>query len=187
MREYLESFNLLTEEEIKTALNLTKSKSLKKGDFFIREGKTTNEVAFIVSGIFRSFYHSSSGDEVTYCFTFENSFMTAYSSFITENPTSENIQAISDAELLLIPKSAIKELENNSMNWLKLLKHLAEQEFVKMEQRIFLLQKENSEKRYRDLLNNHPEYLKQIPLNYLASYLGVSQRHLSRIRGTISN
>jgi len=51
-----------------------------------------------------------------------------------------------------------------------------------MEKRIFLLQKESAETKYQDLLKHHPEYLNLIPLNYLASYLGITQRHLSRIR-----
>jgi CRP-like cAMP-binding protein len=56
-----------------------------------------------------------------------------------------------------------------------------------MEKRIFLLQKESAEKRYEDLLTNQPTYLPLIPLNYLSSYLGITQRHLSRIRKSLSN
>ncbi|MEO0334198.1 MAG: Crp/Fnr family transcriptional regulator, partial [Bacteroidota bacterium] len=85
------------------------------------------------------------------------------------------------------PKEKIVALEKSSTNWLWLFKHLAEQEYIKMEKRIFLLQQESAEKRYEDLLKNRPNYLHTIPLNYLASYLGISQRHLSRIRRSILN
>ena len=79
MEEYLASFNLLTAQEIHHFSSLTSYKKFNKGDFFIQEGNTCKEVAFIASGIFRSFYHSTAGEEVTYCFLSENSFITAYS------------------------------------------------------------------------------------------------------------
>lgn len=77
-------------------------------------------------------------------------------------------------------------LEDYYPNWIKFFKNVAELEYVNLEKRLFLLQRESAEKRYQDLLENQPEYLKLIPLHYLASYLGVTQRHLSRIRKNLS-
>jgi len=187
LKTHLQSFNLLSPEEIDHLYSLTNTRKIKKGDFFIQEGRICREVAFVASGFFRSFYYSSKGEEITYCFRFSPSFMTAYSSFITGLPTEENFQALADAELLVIPKTAINRLENSGMNWLKLFKHLAEREYVEMERRVFLLQKESAEKKYQDLMTNNPHFLQAIPLNYLASYLGITQRHLSRIRSSYSN
>jgi CRP-like cAMP-binding protein len=187
MRDYLEKFDILTKDEIDLFEKKVARKKLKKGDFFIKEGRTCIEVGFVTSGLFRSFYHSSSGEEVTYCFTFSNSFVSAYSSFLSQNKTVENIQALTDIEILTISRNEILKLEQSSTNWLKFFKLIAEQEYIKMEKRIFLLQKETAEKRYRDLLTNQPEFLQLIPLNFLSSYLGITQRHLSRIRKSISN
>ena len=187
MRNYLKSFNILSNDEIDLFERKVTYKKLEKGDFFIQEGKTCKEVAFVISGLFRSFYYSSSEEEVTYCFTFSNSFVSAYSSFLSQTKTAENIQALADIELLIISRDEILKLENSSTNWLKFFKFIAEQEYIKMEKRIFILQKENAKKRYEDLLNNQPEFLQLIPLNYLSSYLGITQRHLSRIRKSISN
>ena len=187
MRNYLQTFNILTENEIDDFESKARKRKLKKGDFFINAGRISNEVGFVVSGLFRSFYYSSSEEEVTYCFTFSNSFVSAYSSFLSQTKTIENIQALTDIELLTISREEILKLENSSTNWLKFFKLIAEQEYMKMEKRIFLLQKESAEKRYKDLLINQPEYLQSIPLNFLSSYLGITQRHLSRIRKTITN
>ncbi|MCM5662136.1 Crp/Fnr family transcriptional regulator [Galbibacter mesophilus] len=186
MRNFLAAFGFLTEDEIDEFEKKGVAKTLKKGHFFIKEGQVCNEVGFIISGLFRSFYHSSSEEEVTYCFSFSNSFVTAYSSFITGNKTVENIQALTDVEIVTISKEEILKLEQSSANWIKFSKVIAEQEYVKMEKRIFMLQKETAENRYRNLLTNHPEYLQLIPLNFLSSYLGITQRHLSRIRKSIS-
>ncbi|REE07811.1 CRP-like cAMP-binding protein [Winogradskyella pacifica] len=187
MRSYLETFNVLTANEIDLFEKKVVLKKLNKGEFFIKEGQTCKEVGFVTSGLFRSFYHSSSEEEVTYCFTFSNSFVSAYSSFLSQNKTVENIQALTDIEILTISRNEILKLEQSSTNWLRFFKLIAEQEYIKMEKRIFLLQKETAEKRYRDLLINQPEFLQLIPLNLLSSYLGITQRHLSRIRKSISN
>lgn len=187
MRDYLETFDILTTDEIDFFEKKVVLKKLKKDDFYIKEGQTCKEVGFVTSGLFRSFYHSSIEEEVTYCFTFSNSFVSAYSSFLSQNKTVENIQALTDIEMLTISRNEILKLEQSSTNWLKFFKLIAEQEYIKMEKRIFLLQKETAEKRYRDLLMNQPEFLQLIPLNFLSSYLGITQRHLSRIRKSISN
>ncbi len=185
MREYLQSFNILTANEIDDFEKLVTHKVLKKGDYFIQEATIAKEVSFVSNGLLRSFYYNSNGEEVTYCFTFSNSFITAYSSFLSQQKTMENIQALTDVELYSVSREQILMLEKNSVNWLRLFKFLSEQEYIKMEKRIFLLQKETAEKRYEDLLKNKSNYLQHIPLNYLASYLGITQRHLSRIRKAI--
>jgi len=182
MENYLKSFNILTDEEIALFSKKVKYKQIKKGEFFIKEGRTCQEAAFIIDGALRSFYYSSTGEEITYCFTFANTFLSAYSSFLSQEKTAENIQALTDVELYTISREEIMEMQESSTNWLKLFKFIAENEYIKMEKRIFLLQKENAEKRYQDLVKNQPELLQQIPLNYLSSYLGITQRHLSRIR-----
>lgn len=186
IKNYLELYNILSDDEIEIFIQKTTKRNLKKQDYFIREGETCKEVAFVLSGIFRSFYISHKGEEITYCITFQDNLMTAYSSFITGQSTVENIQAITDVELLIIPKGTIDELVLKSPNWVKFLKIVAEQQYIELEKRIFQLQKNNALIRYSDLLNNQPEYIQNIPLQYLASYLGITQRHLSRIRKEIS-
>jgi len=186
MKQYLQSFHIFHTDEIETLLKLSKQKTINKMDYFIREGDVCKEVAFVLSGTLRSFYISTKIEEITYCITFPNNLLTAYSSFITGQPTEENIQAITTVELLVISKSEIDKLAQHSTNWVKFSKIIAEQQYIELEKRIFQLQKNNALKRYTDLLNNQPEYIQQIPLQYLASYLGITQRHLSRIRKEIS-
>ena len=154
LKKHLASYNILTEEEIDNFINLVNYKKLNKGDFFIQEGNTCKEVAFIASGIFRSFYHSSDEKEATYCLLSENSFVTAYSSFISQTKTNENIQALTDAELYSISKEQFAALENSSTNWLRLFKIFAEQEYINLENRIFVLQNESAENRYSVFATN---------------------------------
>lgn len=185
IKEYFESFGVLTEKEIETLIPLFLPRRLKKFDFFVQEGERCTEIAFIESGVFRSYYVSRAGEDITYCFRFQNELMAAYSSFITGNGSLENMQALSPAELRVIKKSKLEEVAQ-SPNWTRFLKIIAEQNYLELEQRVFQLQRENAQKRYETLLRNQPEYIRQIPLQYLSSYLGITQRHLSRIRKAIS-
>ncbi|RZL31631.1 MAG: Crp/Fnr family transcriptional regulator [Pedobacter sp.] len=186
MTEYLKSFNLFTDEEINDFLSLCQVRTLKKGDVYIEQNKICKSLSFVKSGIFRSFYFSNNDDEITYCFTFPNNLLMAYSSFISQNKSEENIQALSDAEIISIPKLTLERLAESNNNWLRFLKIIAEKEYVELEKWIFNHQKDNAQQRYLDLLTKQSHYIQEIPLHYIASYLGVTQRHLSRIRANIS-
>lgn len=182
IKNFLKSFNILTDIEIENFINIATHKILNKNDYFIKEGETCQQVAFVLSGIFRSYYISDKDTEITYCITFPNNLMSAYSSVLTGKKSQENIQAITKTELLVLPWSEINRLASQSPNWIFFLKIIAEQQYIELEKRVFQLQRSNANIRYSDLLKNQPEYIQFIPLQYLASYLGISQRHLSRIR-----
>lgn len=182
LENYLLSYKILSTKEIDSFIQLSSKRKLNKSDFFIREGQICKEVAFVLKGTLRSFYISNKGSEITYCITFPDNLTTAYSSFITGESTPENIQCITPVELLSIQKKEIDDLAAKSPNWVKFLKIMAEQQYIELEKRIFQLQKGNALQRYAELEKKLPELIQNIPLQHLASYLGVTQRHLSRIR-----
>lgn len=182
LRKYFEAFGMFSEEEIRQALPLFRARTLKKSEAFVSEGERCTEVGFILSGACRSFYLSGAGEEVTYCFRFPGEFVAAYSSFITGQGSLEYMQALTKTELLVISKADIDRLADEFSGWLKFLKTVAEQQYIELEKRIFQLQRVNARLRYEDLLKHHPEYVQHIPLQHIASYLGITQRHLSRIR-----
>lgn len=186
MIEYLKAFKLFTDEEINEFLNLTKTIHIQKGDFFIKQNEICDTLSFVMDGIFRSFYFSNNDDEITYCFTFPDNLLMAYSSFISENKSEENIQALTKAEILSIPKEAVETLAKSNNKWLRFLKIIAEKEYIELEKWIFNHQKDKAQQRYTDLITKQPKYIQKIPLQYISSYLGITQRHLSRIRANIS-
>ena len=179
---FLKSFNILTDIEIDDFIQLSTYKLLKKSEYFVREGETCKQVGFVLSGTLRTYYTSNKAEEITYCITFPNSLMTAYSSFLTAQPTVENIQAVTVTELLVVQKDLLEKLVQQNPNWIYFFKTIAEQQYIELEKRIFQLQTTDAAKRYANLMENQPEYIQKIPLQYLASYLGITPRHLSRIR-----
>ncbi len=186
MQNYLRKTGLFENEEIEYFLSFGRHITLSKGSYYISEGETAKKFAFVRLGLLRSFYYSSNSEEVTYCFSFSGDLIAGYSSLITQQKTTENIQALVDCELLEFPKNLLDDLIEKKRNWLLFSKQIAETKYIKLEKRVFILQKESALLRYKELLDNHSNYLENIPLGYLASYLGISQRHLSRIRKQVS-
>lgn len=186
IKSFFQQFELLDETEIDQIVAQTTSQRIKKGEFFISEGFISQEVAFVKEGFFRHFIRDTSGEEKTYCLTFPNQMIAAYSSFISGDKTKEYIQAISNSEILILSKKSLENIFIDSVNWLKFSRLITENEYIELEKRIFSLLNDSAKKRYLDLLENKPQYIQQIPLKYLSSYLGVSQRHLSRLRREIS-
>ena len=183
---FLLQLQIFSETEAIAVSRLFVPRKMNKDEYFVREGMPCSEIAFTESGIFRSFYTNEQGEEFTYCFRFPGDFIAAYSSFITGGPSVEYIQAISPACIWTLPKSIVDREVNNNPKWVQLLRFIAEQQFLEMERRYIQLQRDQAVKRYTTLLQLQPEYLQTIPLQYLASYLGISQRHLSRIRKEIT-
>ncbi len=182
LRTFFQNIGILTDAEISVLLELTTLSYLKKGAYFIREEEVCEELVFTVSGMLRSYFTKDDGEEITYCFTLPHHLMTAYSSFITGNPTVESIQALTDTELLVIKKSDFVRLTQSSSNWIVLQKFFAEQQYMALEQRIFSYQKEKAKQRYTDLVGQEPVLLQQVSLQHLASFLNITPRHLGRIR-----
>ena len=186
LNNMLKSADILTDSEIANGLKYFEPKSFEKGDILIEAGKVCDWMAFVNSGVLRNFYISTKDEEVTYCLTFPNKVISAFSSFMTQKVTFENIHALTNVELLIIRRNQYYELMDSSVNWLKFSRFVAEQSYIEMENRLLALQMETAKKRYEDLLEFNPDYLQKVPLKYLASFLGITQRHLSRLRKDIS-
>lgn len=186
LENYLQKFGILSTKEIQEFLEAVSPWNIRKNDFFIREGEISEKIAFVETGIFRSFYSTDRGDEFTYCFTYPGNLLTAYSSYLSGHPTVENIQAVTDTTMLVISIEKLSRIGRKSSNWTMFFKTVAEQQYMQMEKRVFQLQSHDASTRYKDLIENKAEYIEHIPLQYIASYLGITQRHLSRIRKAIN-
>ena len=183
---FFKRFDLFSELEISSIVALFEKRTIGKIDYLVREGEGCEEIAFIESGVFRSFYTSESGEELTYCFRFPDDLIGAYSAFITGGKSIESIQAIVPTVVWAIKKKDLDALANTLPQWNTFLKIIAEQQYLELEQRVIQFQRTTAQERYKNLLLNHPTFIQYIPLQYLASYLGITQRHLSRIRKEIT-
>lgn len=162
-----------------------KFRKISKGDFFAEEGKTSKYLAFITKGLFQYFYLKD-GKELTTYITGENSFLLSLNSFYKQQPGKENIRALADAELWQIHYSDLQKLKAESEAFKIFYISALENLVTGMDETRANLMILTAEERYALLLKEEPKLLQQIPLQYLASILGVTPRHLSRIRNNIS-
>ncbi|WP_165045599.1 Crp/Fnr family transcriptional regulator [Dysgonomonas sp. ZJ709] len=186
MISYFDSFNILSENELNELENYLTCRTLNKNDFLIKEGRICNEVAVIKSGILRSYCYCYKGTEETNNIYFQGEIAMAYSSMLTQTPSEENIQALVPTELSIIRKSDLDKFFASGANWQKIGRLMTEKQYLSLEDHIFNLQKRTAKERYEKLLKEQPQYIQKVPLQYLASYLGMTQRHLSRIRKDIN-
>ena len=158
-----------------------KFRKIAKGDYFTEEGKTSKYLAFITKGLFQYFY-TRDGKEITTYITGANSFLLSLMSFYRQQPSKENIRALADAEILAIHYDELVKLKTGNDAFRTFYIGAMESLVVGMDETRANLIILTAEERYAVLMKNEPALLQQIPLQYLASILGVTPRHLSRIR-----
>jgi CRP-like cAMP-binding protein len=185
MKSVFQSIQPISQKDLDQLDALITYRKLKKGELLLTENQVCNEIFFIKKGILRSYFFNHQGDEITNCFAFENEFMASFSSFITQDIAQENIQALADTELQVLSRESLGQLYKSHFHWQEIGRKLTELEYVTLQKRMVSFQKLSAAERYEELYKNHQRYLQLIPLQYLASYLGITPRHLSRIRKAI--
>lgn len=161
------------------------SKKLKKKEFLVQPNQDSSFLAFIQKGVFRVFFYTDSGIEVTVWFSFEGMMVTDMLAFFEETKASFYVQAVEESEILIIQKSQLEQLYKTYPEYIKFGKEYAEMVTVNVMKRILTLQNKTAEDQYLELLKT-PKFFQKIPLKYLASYLGVTDTSLSRIRKKLS-
>ncbi|MGK0430138.1 MAG: CRP-like cAMP-binding protein [Psychroserpens sp.] len=158
---------------------------LKKNEFFVEEGLVCDHFCYIESGVLQ---HSIDvlGDNKTTYLALKNTCTSALRSFMNSVPSRKNIKAISNCNLWVIKLDAFKYLLENNEGFNKFYYNLIENQIYLIDDYRIDLLTLTPEKRYLKLLSNDPELLQQVPLHYLASFLGISSRHMSRIRKNIN-
>ena len=172
----------ISDDDLDFMLSLFVPLALKKDGYFLEIGKSCDQVAFIRTGMLRIFYPNDKGEDTTCYFSLPNEFVTSFSSFTTQKPSTENIQAILPTELFVISKKNLDTLYQKIPSTQEFGRKAAENLAMIMEKRISLFLNKSADERYQYLLKNNPVLIQTVPLQYLASYLGISPQHLSRLR-----
>jgi CRP-like cAMP-binding protein len=155
-----------------------------KNDFVVEIGKTSRHIGFVESGLFQ-YYVIKDGEEKTTYVSIANTFFASLLSFVSEKPALENIKAITKGSISLISKTNLKQLVNEVPGFKDFYIGLLESSICGIDASRFDLIVLTAEQRYAKMLQTEPHLLQQIPLLHLASMLGVTPRHLSRIRNNI--
>lgn len=155
---------------------------LSKNEYLLTEGKTCKNLYFLCQGAIRGYYNLE-GKEITYWFAFENDFVTSFHSFITGEPAVEHIQLLEGCVLLSITKEKLTQLFNQYHEIERVVRIAYEKYYIRLEERFVNNQFKTATERYEKLLNETSHILERVPLGMVASYLGITQETLSRVRG----
>ena len=181
LRNFISSLIKVTEEEWVFHRNLLTRRKLTKGEFLVEAGEASNYVSFVNQGSLWA-YWDVDGQDSTKNFFFENEYACDYESFLTREPAKLNVRAMEDCELLELDYDSVQKLYDNYPVWQKYGRLIAESLFIHVAGRSRDLLSKSPEELYLDLLQTRPHIIERMPLQYIASYLGVQPESLSRIR-----
>lgn len=173
----------LNENHYKEFLHIGHTKTLAKKDILVKAGSVCTSIAFINSGVMRSFV-SGNGEEHNTDFYFDNHFVSAYSSVITQLPSEHSIQALTETSLIWITLEEYRKLVTTDLEWLKFGKYLAEFFLVRKCKREISFLKQTAWERMEDMLLSYPGIEQMVSQYHIASYLGIKPESLSRIKLT---
>lgn len=182
LSENISQFLDLSTDEKQKVEQAFRPLELAKGEPWVKEGKVCEHVAFLKAGKLRVFYGNDTGDEVTCHFVMPHQFISSFTSFLTNTPTLETIAAIEPSSLLVISKKELEALSEELPKIHVWRRIIAENLFITLEKRIAMLQSQTAHERYEQMIKDNPDIILGVPLQYTASFLGITPQHLSRLR-----
>ncbi|OBS13702.1 cyclic nucleotide-binding protein [Elizabethkingia miricola] len=156
--------------------------SIAKNTIIEKEGKVPEYLYFIVSGYIRIFHLNEKGEEITTHINCPPGFITSYFNYINQVPSDENLESITDCQLLRITKTNLESLIGKSTAFKDFSISVFQESISYNESRSRELATLTAEQRYLKLIKEYPDILQNVPLQYIASFLGMNPKSLSRIR-----
>lgn len=181
IRESVRKVSEITEADWELFRQGLRYMEIRKGVLFVEEGRTYKEIAFVIKGLFRAYYVID-GEEINTAFFFEGQWAKAYHSFLTQTPSRMWIQALENTEVFLVSYGHLQDMFSRSKNWERFGRIAAENIYVTAQLRNEMLLLDKPEARYLRLYRDHPGIFERVPLYHIASYIGIKQPSLSRIR-----
>jgi len=182
---YILQFGNLNQQQTDFILNRSGTLKLKKDEYFSEAGKIPRYVGFLTEGVVRFCYYNNKGEAVTHSFVEENNFVSDQQRFEAQIISSEYIQAETDCEFMVFSKKDWDEIGNTIVGWKDIENLILKNCLLKAIERRSPLVSEDATNRY-SLFNQHfPGLVNRVPLSHIASYLGITQQSLSRIRRNV--
>ena len=183
--DYILQFGDLNRQQIDLITSKATRLNLRKDEYFSEAGKIPKQVGFILKGVVRFCYYNNKGQEITHHFVDENNFVSDQQKFEAQIIASDYIEAVTDCELLVFSKKDWDEIGNTIVGWDAITGLILKNCLLKTIERRSPLVSEDATTRYLTFMEKFPLMVNRIPLSYIASYLGITQQSLSRIRKSI--
>ncbi len=180
--EKLKKTNVFTDSEVDEIFRCFEEEKLSKNQLFTEAKTRCNKIGFLEDGILCSYIYDAHGEEVVKHFIQPGQFFTDIESYENQQPGTLNIKAVVDSSILIISRKSDQKLLLKHPGWEFIMKSFAADALQQMVQMQNFLHFGSAVDKYNHFLENHPKLVRQLPLKYIASYLGITQSSLSRIR-----
>jgi len=181
LEKYIHGYFGVEEKDVSRIAAFFKPVRLKKGEYFLQFGQRSDRLAFVQNGILREFVFVGE-KEITKWISSQGYFVVDLNSFVFNQPARWNIQALTDCELFVIDAALYQQIGDMIPKWLELEKLFITQCFAMLEDRVLQHLSMSAEERYHQLFQYNKELFNMVPLQYLASMLGMAPETLSRLR-----
>jgi signal-transduction protein with cAMP-binding, CBS, and nucleotidyltransferase domain len=174
-------FMTLSEQSKKELMSGLKFHENAKGHALVRPDSVCTHLYFIEKGLTRTFYFKD-GKDVTDWISAENSFAVSVISFITQKPDRRGIELLEPSAFYSIGYHELENLSTKYQDIERLIRHLVSFGLIQLQRKFDDLHFATAQQRYETLMNENPSLIQRVPLGMIASYLGITQETLSRIR-----
>lgn len=184
IKDFFSRLSPLKEEYWQLFYSKLEKREFPKKAIILKQGEVENYLSFVENGIVRHYFEKINGD-ITFDFTFEGNFFSAYKSFLARTPSEYNIQSLTNVTLYSISYENLQKVYKQTPKGNMFGRFAAERLYLEKFNRELSLLTETAEQRYLNLFKEQPKLIKEIPLQYIASYIGITPQALSRIRKRI--
>ncbi len=182
IRQVMKQMINVSEDELNDFLNQTVVKTFKRNEILSRPNVIPNEIFFINKGIIRVLITDNEGNEHTIHFALENQFIADYSHFIQQQPSIYSLQTLEETQVVVLPRSVIEWGYNHLKEGQKMGRLIAEYYFIYQDDRIKNMYVRTPKQRYDSITDVFPNIHNRVPQHMIASYLGITPIHLSRLK-----
>jgi CRP-like cAMP-binding protein len=184
IRQVIKQMINVSEDELNDFLNGAITKTFKRQETISRPDDIPNEIFFINKGLIRVLITDNEGTEHTIHFALENQFIADYSNFIQGQPSIYSLQTLEETEVVILPRTSIEWGYKNLTDGQKMGRLIAEYYFIYQDDRIKNLYVRTPKQRYDSITDVFPNIHNRVPQHMIASYLGITPIHLSRLKKT---
>ena len=180
--QFFKNSNIVSPKAAEEIANTFSPKEIDKNSFLLKEGRVSDEYFFLENGFIRAFANDIEGNDVTTNFYSNCQVVFEVSSFFNRTVSKENFQAIVDCEGWYISYEQLNNLFHSMHEFRDFGRSILVKGFSSLKIRMLSMITETAEQRYDALLKTNPEIFQQAALKHIASYLGITDTSLSRIR-----
>jgi CRP-like cAMP-binding protein len=182
LRQVMKQMIKVSEDELNDFLSQAITKTFKRHETLSRPNAIPNEIFFISKGLIRVLITDNEGIEHTIHFALENQFIADYANFMLKQPSLYTLQAVEETQVVVLPRSAIEWGYQNLTEGQKMGRLIAEFYFIYQDDRIKNMYARTPKQRYDSITDVFPNIHNRVPQHMIASYLGITPVHLSRLK-----